>query len=321
MKTVYKVMSSVALAGMIVGGVAWSNVQAANQATSKTEVSQSAVKSAPEAARVTQNGITLEISNVIYDGNLLSMKLDRSGSGFEGGLNSGKLDEKTGYYVMNKGAISEIDVLINGKPIEQFSGKSISSRPSLGMAPGSNDNSCYIQLSDASQLGGNLAAFPDKFQATVSIHLEGIEKPYTMNIPVEKTTEKATVLQPNLTRTSGNFSMTLKKANLVSTSSRLQFVIKGWEQNRNILFDFVDDQGNKIERLGGRGTDENNSQGDYYFDYILGGLSKETKSITIKPFTPEFEKPNATSGAFKVDSNGDLIKHYVKELEMTLQVK
>ena len=43
-------------------------------------------------------------------------------------------------------------------------------------------------------------------------------------------------------------------------------------------------------------------------------------SITIKPFLPVFQDPIANSGLYKVDSKGEVVKTYLKELEITIPV-
>jgi hypothetical protein len=163
------------------------------------------------------------------------------------------------------------------------------------------DGHCCHTLADASWLGENIKAFPDQFKLTAKIGLEGVSKPYTFNIPLQKSA-KANLLKPNVTKKSGDLSMTLKQVRVTDTSTRLQWVLKGKnkEQQRDLMYDFVDDKGNEIDFIKGSGTDENNKNGDYYYDFILEGLDSGVKSITIKPFTSELKD---------------------KELEITVSVK
>jgi hypothetical protein len=323
MKKMYKVMSSVALASMILGGAAWGTVQAASQTATKAQVSTSSSTQnvSKTIASVTEGGITLGVSEALYDGNYVSIALQRSGKELTGSITGGKWDEKTKEYVQEKGAINNMEVFIDGKSIYEYGGGELAKRPSLGTKPGANADSAFMIISDASQLGGNLEAFPDKFKVTAKISLEGVDKPYTLEIPIQKSAGNPVVMKPNLTKKSGNLSMTLKQVHATSTSSRLQLVLTGQEKNSTILHDFVDDKGNKLDLISGKGTDENNTNGDYYYDFILDALDKDAKSITIKTFTPEFKEPNATHGEFKLDSNGEIVKNYIQELEMTVPVK
>lgn len=325
MKKMYKVMSSVALASMILGGAAWGTAQAASQTATKAHVSTSSstqnVSKTKTIASVTQGDITLGVTEALYDGNYVRIALQRSGKELAGSITGGKWDEKTKEYVQEKGAINNMEVFIDGKSMYEYGGGDLAKRPSLGTKPGANSDSVFMMISDASQLGGNLKAFPDKFKVTAKISLEGVDKPYTLEIPIQKSADNPVVLKPNLTKKSGNLNMTLKQVHATSTSSRLQLVLKGQEKNTTILHDFVDDQGNKLDLISGKGTDENNTNGDYYYDFILDALDKDAKSITIKSFMPEFKEPNATHGEFKLDSNGEIVKNYIQELEMTVPVK
>ncbi|MGG4345590.1 DUF5643 domain-containing protein [Paenibacillus lautus] len=322
MKKIYKVMSSAALAAILLGGAAWGNAEAANaKEAAKNTASSSPAQKVFTSASVTQSGITLEISKAVYDGNYVSITLQRSGKELAGSITGGKWDEKIKEYVQEKGAINKMEVFIDGKSIYEYGGGGLAKRPSLGTKPGANADSVSMIISDASQLGGNLEAFPDKFKVTAKISLEGVEKPYTLEIPIQKNAVNPVVLKPNLTKKSGNLSMTLNQVHATSTSTRLQLILKGQEKNSTILHDFVDDQGNKLDLISGKGTDENNTNSDYYYDFILDALDKDAKSITIKSFTPEFKEPNATHGEFKLDSEGEIVKNYIEELEMTVPVK
>ncbi|MFB5675049.1 DUF5643 domain-containing protein [Paenibacillus terreus] len=307
MKNVYKVLSSAALAGMLLGGIAWGSIDTAAEAkgAASTDTSKS---NASNKVSSTQSGITINAANAMYDGNYLRVELKSTGK---------KLDKK----LIEK--IEFFEILVDGKSIYEYGGGSIAKRPTLGLSPGPDADIVYLTSSDASWLGGNQEAYPDKFKLTIKITLEGVKDPYTMEMPIQKSAEQPVVMKQEQTKKSGNLSMSLKQVRATSASTRLQWVLSGKDKEmmHDLMYDFVDDQGRELEVLDGKGTDENNANGDYYFDYIIKALDPDAKSITIKPFTPEMEDPNATSGAFKLDSNGEIIKNYNKDLEMTISVK
>ncbi|MFB5675050.1 DUF5643 domain-containing protein [Paenibacillus terreus] len=294
MKKMYKVLSSTALAAALLSGTIMGSIETA------------AAKNAA-AGTAAQSGITLSISKAFYDGNYISLTVKRSGKGLSGGMTGGA-----------KGTINSMDILIDGKSISSY-GKTPAQRPSLGWKAEGTDTA-VITLADASWLGGSNKAFPDKFKLTAKIGLEGVSKPYTFNIPLQKSS-KTNVLKPNVTKKSGDLSMTLKQVRAADTSIRLQWVLKGKDKDQlhDLMYDFVDSKGNKIDFITGSGTDENNKNGDYYYDYILGGLGSGVKSITIKPFTAEMKDDE--SGQFKTDAKGEIVKNYNKELEITVSVK
>lgn len=300
MKKMYKVLSSTALAAALLSSTIMGSVGTA-------AAKNAAAGTAAQSSGVTQSGITLSISKAFYDGNYISLTVKRSGKGLSGGMTGGA-----------KGTINSMDILIDGKSISSY-GKTPAQRPSLGWKAEGTDTA-VITLADASWLGGSNKAFPDKFKLTAKISLEGVSKPYTFNIPLQKSA-KANLLKPNVTKKSGNLSMTVKQVRVTDTSTRLQWVLKGKDKDlqNGLMYDFVDDKGSEIDFIKGSGTDENNKNGDYYYDFILEGLDSGVKSVTIKPFTAELKDDE--SGQFKTDAKGEIVKNYNKELEITVPVK
>ncbi|WP_339272516.1 DUF5643 domain-containing protein [Paenibacillus sp. FSL W8-0426] len=324
MNKIYKVMTTAALTtGLLLSGAAWGMKPATVEAEAKIPAVQSNATQAGKTAEITQNGITLGVNEAFYDGNYIKISLQRSGNNLVGGITDSKFDEKTQDLIHEKGAIKNIQIFIDGKDMYKIGGGSLGKRPSLGWRPGSTPDAAIIELNDPSWLGGQEFAFPDKFKLTAKVTLEGVEQPYTFDLPMQKTADKSIVLKPNVTKKSGKVTLNLSKMNLTSTSSRVQLIEKGYESGKpsDLMYEFVDDQGNELDFLSGFGTDENNKDGDMYHDYVLSPLGKDAKSITLRVFKPEFKEPGATSGAYKLDENGNIVKHYIKELEMTVNVK
>lgn len=325
MNKMYKVLTTTALTtGLLMSGAAWGMNSTAVEAAAKIPAVQStATQKAAKAAGITQSGITLGVNEALYDGNHIHLTLQRSGKGLVGGITDSTFDEKTQDVILERGAIKKIDVFINGKSIFEYGGGKLGKRPSLGWEPGSTPDTVHIKLTDPSWLGGQEFAFPDKFKLNAEVTLEGVEKPYTFDFSMQKTADKPIVLNPNVTKKSGKMTLNLSKLNLTSTSSRVQLIEKGYESGKpsDLMYEFVDDQGYELDFLSGFGTDENNKNGDMYHDYVLSPLGKDAKSITLRVFKPEFKEPGATSGEYKLDENGEIVKHYVKELEMMVNVK
>ncbi|WP_334073280.1 MULTISPECIES: DUF5643 domain-containing protein [Paenibacillus] len=325
MKKVYKVMTTAALAGMLLGGAGWVTASTdvhASAAQAKAGYSAAAQK-AGKAAELTQNGITLGVSEAIYDGNYIKISLKRSGKNLVGGITDSKFDEKTQDVLREKGAIKDVQILIDGKDIFKQGGGRMSKRPALDWAKGGMPDQAVIQVSDPSWLGGQQYTFPNKFKLTAKITLEGVDKPYTFIHSMQKSAAKPIVLKPNVSKKLGSRTVVLSQLNATSTSTRIQLIEKGFEKGKpsDFMYEFVDDQGNRLDDLSSFGTDENNKAGDMYYNCLLGPLGKNVKSITVKAYKPEFVEPGATSGAFKLDENGEIVKQEIKELEMTVKVK
>ncbi|AZK45232.1 DUF4179 domain-containing protein [Paenibacillus lentus] len=325
MKKVYKVMTTAALASLILGGAALGTATANVSNPTLPAPKSVAAQTSAQNPSVTHNGITLSVSKALYDGNYIGITVNRSGGGLTSGITEGNFDAQAEDYAFAKGAIKDIQIFMNGKNIYDMGDGKLHKRPSLGWAQGSNPDVAEIKIVDPTWLGDHLneLAFSNQFKLTVKITLEGVDKPYTLEMPMQQSVEKATALKPNMTKKHGNLSVTLSKLNLTSDSSRIQLIEKGLDKDKHsgIIYEFVDDEGNIIEQISGFGTNDNNNNGHWYHNFVIDALSKNTESITVKAFTPEMETPGATSGSFKRDENGNLIKNYIKNLEMTVKVK
>ncbi|MCA1291519.1 DUF5643 domain-containing protein [Paenibacillus sp. alder61] len=326
MKKVYKVMTTAALAGMLLGGAGWVTAATDVHASAAGKASaaySAAAQKAGKAAELTQNGITLGVSEAFYDGNYIKISLKRSGKNLVGGITDSKFDEKTQDTLWEKGAIKDIRIFIDGKDIYELGGGTMSKRPTFRKIKGNTPDQAVLQMSDPSWLGGQQYTFPNKFKLTAKITLEGVDKPYTFDLSMQKSTAKPIVLKPNVSKKLGSRTVVLSQLNATSTSTRIQLIEKGFEKGKpsDFMYEFVDDQGNRLDDLSSFGTDENNKAGDMYYNCLLGPLGKNVKSITMKAFKPEYAEPGATSGAFKLDENGEIVKQEIKELEMTVKVR
>ncbi|MGG0821896.1 DUF5643 domain-containing protein [Paenibacillus turicensis] len=316
-----KVMATTAIAGMLLGGAVFepTTMYAASKKQATT-VTKANVQNQAQKVSMTQNGITLTATKSIFDGNHVQFEVKRSGGGLSSGITEGVWDNEQEEYILSKGAIKNIQIFIDGKSINDFGG--LGQRPSLSWTKGADLDTAQITLVDPSWLGDQLYAFPNKFKLTAKITLEGTQQPFTLELPMQLT-NKANTLQPKITKSYDGLSVTVNKVNANTSSTRLQLIEKGVEKNKssNLMYEFVDDKGVVLDRISGFGTNSHNKAGDWYHNYVVEGVNKDVKSITIKPFKGELVNPEQTSGQFKVDENGNLIKHYIKELEMTVKLK
>ena len=150
-----------------------------------------------------------------------------------------------------------------------------------------------------------------------------MDEPYIIELPMQKAVGKPVVVKKTLTKQADNITLELGKMNLTSSSTRIQLIEKGndSEQPSGIMYEFVDDSGRRLDYLTAFGTDQNNPSKAMYYDVVLSPIHSNAKSITIKPFYPEMEVPGAANGAFKRDTNGEIVKNYIEELEMKIPLK
>ncbi|MGO4533194.1 DUF5643 domain-containing protein [Paenibacillus sp. 2TAF8] len=325
MKNTSKMIAVTALAtGLLVGGGAWGYQvttvdAAAAQATG--EKGKAATASKAKTVRVTQSGITLEVKKAVFDGNLIDISIDRTSRGLENSFVYNGAGE--GSNPMDEGSLESIDVYINGKSIMELGGKTLGQMPNLGWGPGDHSESVRVKITDASWLGDKGYVFPDKFQLKLKAKLAGVDKPYIVELPMQKAAAKPVVLKKNLIKQSGSITLEFGKISLTSASSRIQLIGKGdtTERLSRIQYEVVDDSGRSLDYLIGFGTDQNNKAKALYNDIVLTPIHGDAKSITIKPFYPEMEVPDAASGAFMLDANGEIVKNYIKDLEMEVPLK
>ncbi|MFP4974296.1 hypothetical protein ACE6ED_02740 [Paenibacillus sp. CN-4] len=184
---------------------------------------------------------------------MIEIQVRRSGKNLTGGLTDSRFDEASGRLVREKGSVRDFEVLLNGKPIYANSASALSSQPSA-LSPGASSDTAIFRISDASWLGPKLAALPDKVRVTLKISLEGIQKPYELEVSLRKQVSKPTV--PNVSKRDGTLTVTAAKVNRTATSVRLQLIMKQFKPQSQLMFDFYDDKGRPVEVLTSWGTDQ-----------------------------------------------------------------
>lgn len=318
MNKVYKVMATTAIAGMLLGGAVFepATLFAAGKKQTTT-VNKATSKNDAKKVSMTQNGITLTATKATYDGNYVQFDVKRSGGGLTSGILDQRWDQKKQESIVPKGAIKNIEVLIDGKTMDSFRDRG---GILLAWTKGTTNDTAKIFMVDPSFSGEKLYAFPNKFKITAKITLEGTKQTFTLDLPM-KLINKVNTLQPKITKNHDGFNITVNKINITLESTRIQLIEKGIEQGplakSDLTFEIVDDRGVKLQQISGLGSNKYSKNDDFYHDLVLEGLDKNVKSFTIKPLKYE----RTTTGGYKSDKNGEPVKSYVKELEMKVKVK
>ncbi|WP_106767414.1 DUF4179 domain-containing protein [Paenibacillus faecalis] len=276
---------------------------------------------------VTHDGITLTVADVLYDGTRLSIILERTGVDLKGTaspyikegthfigdpddefVKSRMIPEKD----QEKGYIETPTILVNGQKVE--SGEALYGDQAI------LDNTYIIEYSKDLNL-------PDQFDLTVQANVTGVKETFEFNVPV-KVENKSLVLQPNATKSDGQFTYTVKEMELSPVSTRLVLDSKGPvpvspEQTGDysasmVYYEIVDDQGNvltpsRFEYFHSKPKTE------YHIDQLYSPLNDTPKSITIKPFTLTVHQKDWSVVGQDKDSLGD--KTYLKDLELTIPVR
>lgn len=276
-------------------------------------------------ASVTHDGITLRIPQVVYDGIRLTLAVKREGEGLTGGIMDsefvGKGRERDAIYP--RGAVRDWEMLIDGKPTYNSKSYKFSSKGS----PTADLNAALYELSAISETGDSSQLLPDRFVLTAKFWLEGVEEPFVFELPVRKNTDRL-VETFGETREWNGITFTLEQIQYTPITTKVVFDINVDDKasrplRNNLLFDLCDDQGRNLELVGGIGIYFDNGQMHMRNEMLFDRLQEVPDTITLKPFQPEYADPSTKpgeSGAYKVDSNGKTVKHYVKELEITVPV-
>ncbi|MGE7927644.1 DUF4179 domain-containing protein [Lysinibacillus xylanilyticus] len=258
-------------------------------------------------ASVTHDDFTLNVSEVVFDGTRVSIGIERPH----------KEDEKETL----SDRISNIELFINGNPINSFGGEN--SMNGIFLNPGKDNDSAIIEFVDERNQGGR--PFPEQFDLTLSTTITGIQDPLIIDIPVKNKIEDFVTLQPNVSRDYDNIRFTVKKLELTPITTNLTTQIdlidnSNFTQSPTAKYmgvDFFDDQGNKLKLINGNGW--NATGGSYQImDYRFHPFESIPKTITLKPYVQLYE--DNQMGVYQLDENGEPKIQYIPELEVTLPI-
>lgn len=276
----------------------------------------------PLSVSAEQEGITLSIPEVVYDGTRLSMAVKREGEGLEGGIleHTAIQEGNTSKDIYPRGAITRVEMQIDGTSIDDYD---LGARPGLSGKPTSDPNGALFELLNMS-LDETGIRMPDEFQLTVNITLEGIAKPFVMEIPVRKSTDQI-ILPLKETREWNGIQLTLEQLKFTPITTGILMNIEQTNPDKalsdeTLLFEVWDEKGRVLETVGGLGIYSEDNHRQEREELLFDRFAEAPRAITLKVFKPELVDPSQKSGAFKTDENGDLLKTYLDELEITIPV-
>ncbi|HEY2494373.1 MAG TPA: DUF4179 domain-containing protein [Paenibacillus sp.] len=258
---------------------------------------------------VTHDGVTLKVTDLLYDGTVLKFAMEREGVESSSVLPryDGSNDGVKGYIETDK-----LTFLANGKEIKYTGG-------SFGEVP-EKENTVHIEISKGLSL-------PDQFELTFQAKVTQIEEPFEFKIPV-KIDNNMLVLKPNATETDGKFSYTVKQLEITPTTTRLILDSTGDvpttpEQSGDysatmVYYDIVDDQGNEINQ-NRVGFFNSKPKTEYHVNELYPAFQATPKSITIKPYTFTVKTSDWSIIGASNGIAGD--KTYLKDLELTIPVQ
>lgn len=159
--------------------------------------------------QITKDGVTLTLTNVLYDGTRLSYTIERAGEHLPQKVTSpyipmdskliwGDKEWKKSRQVpeqeQEKGYVTAPETFINNEELKSFR--------SFGDDIG-NSNAVFAEYT-------NLGSLPNQFELTVRTKVTRVEETFEFKVPV-KISDNKLVIQPNETKSYENFSYTLQK--------------------------------------------------------------------------------------------------------------
>ncbi|AIQ19146.1 Tat pathway signal protein [Paenibacillus sp. FSL H7-0357] len=255
---------------------------------------------------VTHDGITLKLGNLLYDGTRLSFVLEHEGAD-----------------VNDPRPKLELPVLLaDGQEIKFSSG-------SFGDVP-FQENAYLVELTH----GLNL---PDQFDLTIQAKIAKVNETYEFKVPVQLD-DNALVVKPDISKSDGSFSYTVKELFVSPVSTRLILDSQGEvpqskEQSGDysaskVYYEIVDDQGNAFDpyRFGFFNSKPETS---YHVNELYAPFAATPKTVTIKPFTLTMKNDDFSIVGQKKDSKGNILpgtenlgkRTYLKDLEVTIPLQ
>ncbi|WP_366294231.1 DUF4179 domain-containing protein [Paenibacillus sp. AN1007] len=269
-------------------------------------------------ASATHDGITLRIPELVYDGTRLSMVVTRDGEKRGGGI----LDQiSTGNGTKPKypkGAIHSFEAQIDGRPIDrQDNGWNMG----LAAKPTSDPNTAIYELTTRSVTKQFTSELPDAFTLTIQVGLEGVEEQFKLELPVRKQQAKViSTIQKSREWKGHKLILSEIQFTPITTQVLLSVVSDDQKWQRRLWFELWDDRDNVLGLIGGYGAYETDRAGELRHNVLFERLAKAPSSIKLKSFIPEMEDSSSSSGSFKLNERGEVIKNYINELEITVPV-
>lgn len=275
---------------------------------------------AEPGVKVTHDGITLGIPQVMYDGIRLSLAVQREGRELPGGLSEVNRtgEGENAELVYPVGSIKDFEVFIDGTSLKAMKGEQ---RPSMVAKPSSDPHSMLFELTSFSNQNAE-AWMPDRFTLTAKFTMEGVAEPFVLELPVEKNAARL-ILPAAEERTADGIKLTLEQLKFTPVSTAVMMRIEQTASSSplkpaNLIQELWDDQGRPVQLVSGLGL--SGDDGSNPTELIFDRLKDVPKELTLRTFVPEFQDKDKGTGLFALDSQGNIIKHEIEALRITIPV-
>ncbi|WP_172253205.1 DUF4179 domain-containing protein [Saccharibacillus deserti] len=250
----------------------------------------------------THEGITLKAPVALFDGTRVSVGVEREFE--EAARRSGSLLEQ----------IESWELSIDGQQdLQKYA-------PGSVMSKSGDADSAILEVSDLKNQGGQ--PFPDRFELTVRVRLDGIAERFELKVPVQRTTEPNLSFETSASAQNEDLIFKVKKVELTPVTTQITtestFTDAGTAQKEQATFayDVLDEQGRKLQTIsgGGQPLDGATMVMDTRFEPFLA----TPKKIVIKPFRYVYQ--SGGDGLFALDEAGNPKKNYLPGLDLEIEV-
>lgn len=256
---------------------------------------------------VTRGDFTFTVTDVLYDGTRLNLAIEQEGAKKESIM--APLSSQAHKEDPNdpKGKIYGFNLYINGERIPSNEGAFGDEVTRLG-----SFSAEFYRLSE--DLG-------EEFTLTAELDVTGVDGAFVFEIPVRKATESIAKWAPNQSQASNGFEYTVRSLEMTPITSRLIVDSTGLaptdEANTvtKMYYELVNQQGEAIEQKKIGFYDEAPKTA-YSEDELFEPFNELPTSVTVRPYSYVLGE----NGKILKDEQGERVKEYYPELEMTLEL-
>ncbi|WP_028596597.1 DUF4179 domain-containing protein [Paenibacillus assamensis] len=278
---------------------------------------------------VTHDGVTLKLTNLLYDGTRLSFLVEREGENLPSSTVSPYHDEDTKFVYAASKEYEHANIVPENEKLKGYIEKPILlvNGQELQLSTGRHGDYPLNEKSAFSVEYNRLTHLPDEFELTIQLKVTRVKEIFEFKIPV-KVENKSLVLKPNMTQSNGTFSYTVKELTLSPVSTRLVLDSQGPvpqspEQTgkyhaSKVYYELVDDKGNVVEQSM-FGYFHRLPELHYQNDDLYSPFEGTPQSITIRPFTLTVKTVDWS--VMDLDKDGKQDRTYLKDLELTIPIK
>lgn len=270
---------------------------------------------------ITQEGITLHISQVVYDGNSVYVPIQREGEEFKGDILSHEIIGEGSNMTIRRerGSVEFWEMYING--VSAKDGYPLEQQLGLYGIPTANPNAMIFELNGYSPMGTSVFDSLDEFTLRTEVKLKGIEELYVFEFPVYKNTDKLSV-PLNIVKKAEGLTLTVEAIEFTPITSKLIYTIEADNQSNDTvslpMVELFEQDGTVLGELRSNGGIGPQQEGILRKEMGFDRMSQIGDYLTLQVSVPQFEDETKKTGLFKLDADGNIVKSYIKELELKI---